>query len=81
MKTKAVFRKDILQTKALVKAGKIASDTANRASRALGISVTYIKDGVIYEETSEGVITTKKQIEDDVVAPFEIKKGLILHAK
>lgn len=81
MKSKSVFRKDILQTKALVKAGKIASDSANRASRALGITVTYIKDGVIYEETPDGKITMKKQIEEEVVVPFEIKKGLVLHAK
>lgn len=81
MKAKVVFRKDSLQTKALVKAGKIASDTANRASRALGISVTYIKEGFIYEEAPDGKITKKKQIENGIVAPFEIKKGLVLHAK
>lgn len=81
MKSKSFFRKDVIQTKALVKAGKIASNTANRASRALGITVTFIKDGVIYEETPDGKITKKKQIEEEIVAPFEIKKGLVLHAK
>ncbi|MEL1240368.1 hypothetical protein [Flavobacterium flavipallidum] len=64
-----------------MKAGKIASDTANRASRALGLSVMYIKDGVIYEETPDGKITMKKQIEEEVVIPFEIKKGLVLNEK
>lgn len=81
MKSKSIFKKDILQTRTLTKAAKIASDKANRASRALGISVMYIKDGVIYEETAEGKVTMIKHIEDEVVVPFEIKKGLILHEK
>lgn len=81
MKSKVVFRKDNLQTKALVKAGKIASETANRAARALGISVTYIRDGIIYEESSEGEVIVKRHMEEDINAPFEVKKGLVLHAK
>ncbi|WP_445731809.1 hypothetical protein [Mariniflexile sp.] len=50
MKSKVVFRKDLAQTRALIKAGKVAAKTANRASRVLGLSVSFIKDGVIYEE-------------------------------
>lgn len=80
MKSKIVFRKDVSQTKALVKAGKIASKTARRASRALGLSITFIKDGIIYEE-KDGEIIEKGRIEDHVETPFEIKKGLVLHAK
>ena len=81
MKAKIIFRKDTPQTKALVKAGRVASKTANRASRALGLSVTYIKDGVIYEESSDGKVFVKHSIEEKVTTPFEIKKGLVLHAK
>ena len=80
MKSKTVFRKDISQTKALIKAGKIASQTARRASKALGLSVTYIKGGIIYEE-KDGIITKKGSIEEYVDTPFEIKKGMVLHAK
>lgn len=80
MKTKIIFRKDASQTKALVKAGKVAAKTANRASRALGLTVSYIKDGVIYEE-KEGVVVKKGRIEKQADTPFEIKKGLVLHAK
>lgn len=77
---KIIFRKDTPQTRALVKAGRIAANTANRASRALGLSVTYIKDGIIYEE-KDGKVVRKHPIQEQVEAPFEIKKGLILHAK
>ena len=80
MKSKPVFRKDKLQTKALIKAGKIASQTALRASKALGLSITYIKDGVIYEE-KDGIVTEKGTVEHNVTAPFEIKKGSILYVK
>lgn len=81
MKAKIIFRKDTPQTKALIKAGRVASETANRASRALGLSVTYIKDGIIYEESSDGKVVIKHSIEEKATAPFEIKKGLVLHAK
>jgi hypothetical protein len=80
MKAKIIFRKDTPQTRVLVKAGRIAANTANRASRALGLSVTYIKDGIIYEE-KEGVVVRKGHIEKQAETPFEIKKGLVLHAK
>lgn len=81
METKSIFKKDSRQTKALIKASKLASQTANRESRALGISVTYIKDGTIYEESAQGIITALKDIEQNSTAPFEIKKGLVLRAK
>lgn len=80
MKSKTVFRKDISQTRALVKADKVASETARRASRALGLSVTYIKDGIIYEE-KDGIVTKKRPVKDHAETAFEIKKDLILHAK
>ncbi|XCF04797.1 hypothetical protein ABI125_08650 [Tamlana crocina] len=80
MKSKTVFRRDVSQTKALIKAGKIASKTARRASIALGLSVTFIKDGIIYEE-KEGQIIEKGRIEAQDQTSFEIKKGTVLHAK
>jgi hypothetical protein len=80
MKPKTVFRKDTQQTKALIKAGRVSAKTANRASRALGLTISYIKDGAIYEE-KDGVIVLKERLDEHIEAPFEIKKGLILHAK
>lgn len=78
---KVVFRKDISQTKALIKAAKVAGKRALSASKALGLSVTYIKDGVVYEEDAEGNTIVKNQIQSSVAAPFKIEKGLVLHGK
>lgn len=80
MKSKTVFREDKIQTKALIRAGKRASQTARRASKALGLSITYIKDGIIYEE-KDGVVTKKGAVEHYAEAPFEVKKGSILYVK
>lgn len=80
MKTKPVFRKDNKQTSALVKAAKTAAETANRASRALGLTVAFIKDGVIYEE-QQGKVTVREHIKEEVDSTIKLKKGLILHAK
>lgn len=81
MKSKMVFRKDTLQTKALVKAGKIAGNRAFSASKALGLSISYIKDGIIYEEKANGSVEVKKQLSTTIEAPFKVTKGLVLHAK
>ncbi|WP_374539968.1 hypothetical protein [Flavobacterium sp.] len=79
--SKIVFRKDVLQTKALVKAGRISAKRAFSGSKALGLSVSYIKDGIIYEEDSNGNTRVKSQIEPLVETSFKIEKGLVLHAK
>ncbi|MFC5683591.1 hypothetical protein ACYE2N_00480 [Flavobacterium sp. MAHUQ-51] len=81
MKSKLVFRKDSQQTNALVKAGKMASERAIKESKDLGLSITFMSGGVIYEETSEGKIKVIKQIDETIIIPFEIKKGLVLKEK
>lgn len=79
--SKVVFRKDVSQTKALLKAAKVSTQKAIRGSKALGLSVTFIKDGVVYEEDAHGNIIVKKHIESSGDIPFEIEKGLVLHGK
>ncbi|WP_291116775.1 hypothetical protein [Flavobacterium sp. UBA6135] len=79
--SKIIFRKDVPQTKALVKAARISAKRAFSGSKALGLTITYIKDGVVYEEEANGTVVIKKQIEKAVNVPFEFKKGLVLHAK
>ncbi len=76
-----VFRKDTPQTKALVKAGRVASKRAFSASKALGLSISFIKDGVIYEESSDGNVVIKRKLETTIKTPFKLAKGLVLHAK
>jgi len=80
MKKRISFRRDTSQTKALVRAGKKATRTAVRASRALGLTITFIEDGVIYTE-KDGVVSTKDTLEVTTKVPFKLEKGLVLHAK
>ncbi len=79
--SKIVFRKDVLQTKVLVKAARISAKRAFSGSKALGLSVSYIKDGIVYEEDANGNTSVKSHIEPSVDTPFKMEKGLVLHAK
>lgn len=79
--SKIIFRKDASQTRVLVKAARVSAKRAYSGSRALGLSVSYIKDGIVYEEDANGNAVAIKQIEVIDDAPFELKKGLVLHAK
>jgi hypothetical protein len=81
MKSKFVFRKDATQTKTLVKAGKESAKNALRASRALGISVSYIENGILYEERPDGQVEEKQKLAKPKEAPFTLTKGMVLHAK
>ncbi|MGL2963433.1 hypothetical protein ACSVH2_06400 [Flavobacterium sp. RSB2_4_14] len=81
MKSKFVFRKDATQTKTLVKAGKESAKNALRASRALGISVSYIENGILYEERADGQVEEIQKLAEPKEAPFTLTKGMVLHAK
>lgn len=80
MKGKRVFRQDYSQTKSLVRAGKISGENAIRRSKALDLVVTYIEDGIVYEELPDG---SKKQIEvlERKPATIVLEKGMVLHGK
>jgi hypothetical protein len=78
---KIIFRKDASQTKALVKAARVSAKRAYSGSRALGLTVSYIKDGIVFKEDADGNAVAVKQIEQINVTPFELKKGLVLHVK
>ncbi len=80
MRAKRVFRQDYNQTKSLVKAGKISGENAVRRSKALDLVVTYIEDGIVFEELPDG---SKKQIEVLERKPADIvfEKGMVFHGK
>ena len=80
MRAKRVFRQDYNQTKSLVKAGKISGENAVRRSKALDLVVTYIEDGIVFEELPDG---SKKQIEILERKPADIvfEKGMVFHGK
>jgi hypothetical protein len=81
MKSKFVFRKDAVQTKSLEKAAKASAIDALRASKALGLTVTFIKDGFLFEEYPDGVKVKKHRVIEPKEAPFELTKGMVLHVK
>lgn len=82
---KRVFKSDARQTAALIKAGRTGSANAIRASRALGLPITYLQNGTIYEEYPDG---SKKEIGSGLVKKRVskkdgqiLKKGMVLHAR
>lgn len=79
--SRIIFRKDVPQTKALVKAARVSGKRACSGSKALGLSVSFIKNGVVYEEDANGNVIIINRIEPSTDTPFKIEKGLILRAK
>lgn len=82
---KSIFRPDVKQTAALVKIGRAGSANAIRASKALGLSITYMQNGILYKEDSSGtkeiVGTSTKQNPVSKKSQLLLKKGMLLHAK
>lgn len=54
-KRKKSFRGDYRQTALLIKIGKEGAQNAIRASKALGLEITYMEKGVIVKEDANGV--------------------------
>ena len=72
------------ETIALAKIGRAASANAIRASKALGLSVTYMEKGVVYREHADGtkeiiIEAPKKVLPKKTSIP--LKKGMVFHAK
>jgi len=80
MARKTNFIKDYKQTKSLEEAGKEASVNAVRHARALDLTITYIENGIVYEEHPDGSVIQKKKIAIKE-APVTLTKGMVLHAK
>lgn len=79
------FRSDARQTATLIKVGRTGAANAIRASKALGLPITYLQNGVLYKEYADG---TKEIIETGTVkkngikeGANRLKKGMVLHAK
>jgi|SRR5258705_13251413 hypothetical protein len=79
--SKPAFKSNPKQTAALTKVAHKSAANAIRASKALGLSITYMEKGILYKEQANG---TKKIIAQKVPAKktaIKYKKGMILHAK
>ncbi len=77
------FRGDAKQTATLIRAGRTGAATAIRASKALGLPITYMENGVIVRELPNGVkeivvTATKSGLKKSSTS---FKKGMIFHAK
>lgn len=76
------FRADIKQRKSIVKAARLGSVNAVRASRALGLDITYIKNGILYKEKPDGnIIETPLNNITATENTYKLKKGMVLYAK
>lgn len=74
------FVKDHKQTKSLEKAGKEAAINAVRHAKALDLTITYIENGIVYEEHPDGTVIQKKKVVQKK-SPIALTKGMVLHAK
>lgn len=79
------FRSDARQTATLVKVGRAGAANAIRATKALGLPITYMQNGVLYREYPDGVkeiivtVAVKKALTKKSSHP--LKKGMVFHAK
>lgn len=80
---KTLFRQDIKQTATLVRVGRAGAANAIRASKALGLPITYMEGGAVIQELPNGVknvLTTLTGARINTPA-ISLKKGMIFHAK
>ena len=82
---KPVFRPDSRQTATLIKAGRDGAFNAIRASKALGLSITYLRKGILYLEQPDGTKTIIANADNEMATPkkakVQLKKGMVFHAK
>lgn len=73
--------KPLAESAILIKAAKDASKKAIRTSKALGLDITYLKNGIIYKETAEGELKVVGKNKQSIPRKIILKKGSILNAK
>jgi hypothetical protein len=78
------FRSDLKQTETLKKVAKRSAKKAIRESKALGLTIKYLKNGILYSESPEGikeVIQRPVKSKTSKIKSLKLKKGMIFHAK
>ncbi len=80
---KNVFRQDVKQTATLVRVGRAGAANAIRASKALGLPITYMEGGAVIQELPNGVKNVLTTVTDTRIntPAISLKKGMIFHAK
>jgi len=76
------YKSESKETAKLVNAGRKSATNAIRASKALGLDITYMRDGIVYKEKPNGekrvflkVAVTSKGPKNHV----QLKKGMIFN--
>jgi hypothetical protein len=73
------------ETSKLIKTGRVATRNAIRASRALGLPITFMQDGKLYKEFPDGkkelIICTSAKKTTAKKTTIPLRKGMIFHAK
>jgi hypothetical protein len=71
-----------IEAKQLVNAGRKSASNAIRASKALGLEITYMKDRVIYKEKPNGEKTVLIKVTEPPQSSkhqLQLKKGMIFN--
>ena len=81
MKQKKVFRQDYKHTQMLTAVAAKCTADAIQHSKESGLTITFIEDGIIYEEFPDGRLVKIGTVERSVLPAFRIKKGMILQSR
>ena len=68
------FNRDEEHTAMLIRIGKTAAENAIRSSKALGLSITYLRKGEVVEELPDGTIKVLKPKSDAKTSRPKLKK-------
>ena len=79
---KPVLKSESIEVTQLISAGRKSATNAIRASRALGLEITYMKDGVVYQEKPNGdkkVLIKLEQPTQHSKNKLQLKKGMVFN--
>jgi hypothetical protein len=79
---KPVLKSESIEVTQLISAGRKSATNAIRASRALGLEITYMKDGVVYQEKPNGdkkVLIKLEQPTQYSKNKLQLKKGMVFN--
>ena len=82
--SKPEFTSDSNEIAQLISAGKRAAANAIRTTKALGLEITYLENGVIYKESPNGTSTLFMKVEHREIGikqVKQVKKGMVFTIK
>ncbi len=76
------YKSESKETAKLISAGRKSATNAIRASKALGLEITYMKDGIVYKEKPNGEKKVLVKVAVTSQGPknhLQLKKGMIFN--